>query len=72
MKTENITATNPMPCSPETAAALYAQLEYYREYVPYMLGTSHEKYATTAEAQITDAAIAAYRNETGVKPLYTA
>lgn len=58
------------PCSPKVALNLYELLEYYREYVPYMLKMSHEQYATTQECKNVDEALAAYRAETGVEPEY--
>ena len=58
------------PCSPQTAAQLYAQLEYYREYVPYMLDMSPERYSQTQEAINVDTALKAYRDETGTPPTY--
>jgi hypothetical protein len=56
--------------SVETSRGLYAQLEFYREYVPYMLGMTPEVYAMTTEAKITDAALSAYRRETGAPATY--
>jgi hypothetical protein len=55
----------PKPCTPETAALLHWMLDYYREYFPYAVGMTHEKYATTQEAKNADAALKAYRDETG-------
>ncbi len=60
----------PPGCSAETAARLYYRLEYYREYMPAVLGCSPERYAITQEAKSTDAALKAYRDETGAEDTY--
>lgn len=61
---------NTPTCTPETAAKLYARLEYYREYMPSILDMTEAQYAATTEAKFTDEALVAYINETGVTPTY--
>ena len=58
------------PCSPKVALNLYGLLEYYREYVPYMLDITDEDYAKTQECKNVDAALSAYRAETGAEKTY--
>ena len=54
------------PCSAETSESLYRRLNYYRNFMPFAIGVSEAQYATTQEAKIADAALTAYRDETGV------
>lgn len=61
---------NHPPCSAKAAAMLYAQLEYYRAYMPSILKWSEEQYAATQEAKNADAALDAYRRETGAEDTY--
>jgi hypothetical protein len=56
----------PPPCSAEIAAELYRLLEYYRNFMPFCVGKSESNYATTREAINADAALAAYREQTGM------
>lgn len=64
MKTFALTKTH-QPCSAETAAELYRLLEYYRNFMPFCLGMSEADYAATQEAINADAALSAYRDQTG-------
>lgn len=57
-------------CTPKTSAALYAALEYYREYMPTLTNMSSTAYAATREAKNADDALNAYRKETGVEDTY--
>jgi hypothetical protein len=59
-----------VPCTPETALALYRHLEYYREYMPVLVGKTEAAYAATKEAMKVDVALAAYRVETGTSATF--
>lgn len=45
-------------------------LEYYRHYMPVLVGQSEAQYATTTEAKRADDALDAYRQETGALDAY--
>jgi hypothetical protein len=54
-------------CSAETAAELYRRLEYYRNFMPSCLDMTEADYAATQEAINADAALSAYREQTGTE-----
>lgn len=54
-------------CSASTSAELYRLLEYYRKFMPFCVGTSEKEYSETQEAKNADAALNAYREETGAE-----
>ena len=68
MSTTLITEETPAPCSAEVALGLYRSLEYYRNFMPFILDISEAKYASLAEAKGVDARLEAYIKETGVVP----
>jgi hypothetical protein len=57
--------SSPAACSAATAAELYRLLEYYRNFMPFCVGMPEAEYAATQEAINADAALAAYRKQTG-------